>query len=166
MASVTPESSYLAAILRMHMYTKGNRDHPRSESILACREKLELCVPNVGVLGLQFIRKLFWFVVSDNMFFMRAKILRQNLQQTVLGLLKVNVELLLLFLGIEVKKWALGQTPPPRQRVQNFERLMSQQGAGVRSNFERKRGGRLRRSTSSCPPIPASAWREASWTGQ
>ena len=86
--------------------------------------------------------------------------------QTVLGLLKVNVELLLLFLGIEVKKWALGQTPPPRQRVQNFERLMSQQGAGVRSNFERKRGGRLRRSTSSCPPIPASAWREASWTGQ
>ncbi len=61
---------------------------------------------------------------------MRAKILRQNLQQTVLGLLKVNVELLLLFLGIEVKKWAPGQTPPLRQRVQNFERLMSQQGAG------------------------------------
>jgi hypothetical protein len=35
---------------------------------------------------------------------MRAKILRQNMQQTVLGLLKVNVELLLLFLIYIIEK--------------------------------------------------------------
>jgi hypothetical protein len=45
---------------------------------------------------------------------MRAKILRQNMQQTVLGLVKVNVELLLLFLIhiIEVKERDPGKTPP------------------------------------------------------
>jgi len=50
------------------------------------------------VLGLEFFHKLNMIVVCDNLFVMRAKILRQNMQQGVLGLLKVNVELLLLFL--------------------------------------------------------------------
>jgi hypothetical protein len=65
-------------------------------------------------------------LVCDNLFFMRVKILRQNMQQTVLGLLKVNVELLLLFLIhiIEVKERAPGQTPPVIQRVQNLGRLI------------------------------------------
>ena len=50
------------------------------------------------------------------------------MQKNVLGLLKVNVELLLLFLSymIEVKKRAPGQTPPVIQCVQNFGRLISQ----------------------------------------
>ena len=63
---------------------------------------------------------------------MRAKILRQNMQQSVLGLLKINVELLLLFLNriIEVEERAPGQTPPVIQRVQNSGRLISQQGVG------------------------------------
>ena len=57
---------------------------------------------------------------------MRAKILRQNMQQSVLRLLKVNVELLLLFLIyiIEIKERAPGQTPPVIQWVQNFGRLI------------------------------------------
>ena len=55
--------------------------------------------------------KLNRIVVCDNLFFMRAKFLRQNMQQTVWGLLKVNVELLLLFLVqvIEIKKGVPGQ---------------------------------------------------------
>jgi hypothetical protein len=71
-------------------------------------------------------------MVYDNLFFMRVKILRQNMQQTVLGLLKVNIELLLLFLIhiIEVKERAPGQTPPVIQRVQNFGRLIGQQRVG------------------------------------
>jgi hypothetical protein len=47
---------------------------------------------------------------------MCAKILRQNMQQTVLGFLKVNIELLLLFLVeiIEIKERAPGQTSTPK----------------------------------------------------
>jgi hypothetical protein len=95
-------------------------------------KELELCVSYVGVLVLEFFYKLNRIVVSDNLLFMRAKILRQNMQQTVLGLLKVNVELLLLFLIhiIEVKERAPGQTPPVLQRFQNFGRLISQQRVG------------------------------------
>jgi hypothetical protein len=71
------------------------------------------------------IHKLNRIVVSDNLLFMRAKILRQNMQQTVFN---VNVELLLLFLIhiIEIKERSPGQTPPVIQRVQNFGRLVSQ----------------------------------------
>jgi hypothetical protein len=49
-----------------------------------------------------------------------------NMQQTVLGLLKVDVELLLLFLVhiIEIKERAPGQTPPVIQRVQNLGGLI------------------------------------------
>jgi hypothetical protein len=67
-------------------------------------------------------------MVCDDLLFMRAKILRQNMQQTVLGLLKVNVEPRLLFLIhiIEIKERAPGQIPPVIQRVQNFGRLVSQ----------------------------------------
>ena len=86
-------------------------------------------------------------MVSDNLLFMRAKILRQDMQEGILGLLKVNVELVMmsficsfrnnneklpLFLNhiIEVKERAPGQTPPVLQRVRNFGRLISQQGVG------------------------------------
>jgi hypothetical protein len=51
-------------------------------------------------------------VVCDNLLFMRAKILRQNMQQGVLGLLKVNIELLLLVLA-EV----LARSPAERSRL-------------------------------------------------
>ena len=51
-------------------------------------KELELSVPLDQVLGLEFFHKLNRIVVCDNLFFMRAKILRQNMQQTVLGLLK------------------------------------------------------------------------------
>jgi hypothetical protein len=67
-------------------------------SILACRERTRAYRPIDRVLGLEFFHKLNMIVVCDNLFVMRAKILRQNMQQGVLGLLKVNVELLLLFL--------------------------------------------------------------------
>ena len=71
-------------------------------------------------------------MVCDNLFFMRAKVLRQNMQPRVLGLLKVNVELLLLFLVeiIEIKERAPGQTPPIFQRVQNLGGLIGQEGIG------------------------------------
>ena len=101
--------------------------HPRRQcpSWLVGKE-LEHCVPSVGVLDLEVFHKLNRIVVSDNLLFMRAKILRQNMQKTVLGLLKVNVELLLLFLIyiIEVKERSPGQTPPVIQWVQNFGRLI------------------------------------------
>jgi len=74
------------------------------------------------VLGLEFFHKLNRIVVCDNLFVMRAKILRQNMQQGVLGLLKVNVEILLLFLVdiIEIKEGAPCQTPPICRRAQNL----------------------------------------------
>ena len=54
------------------------------------------------------------------------------MQQRVLGLLKANVELLLLFLVeiIEIKERAPGQTPPIFQRVQNIGGLIGQEGIG------------------------------------
>ena len=88
------------------------RGHPvcRCPSWLVGKE-LELSVPFNQVLGLEFFHKLNRIVVCDNLFFMRAKILRQNMQQTVLGLLKVNVELLLLFLSqvVNIKNGVPGQ---------------------------------------------------------
>ena len=105
------------------------RGHPMSwcPSWLVGKE-LERCIPFAGVLVLEFFHKLNRIVVSDNLLFMRAKILRQNMQKTVLGLLKVNVELLLLFLiyTIEIKEGAPRQTPPVIQWVQNFGCLISQ----------------------------------------
>ena len=76
--------------------------------------------------GREFFHKLNRIVICDNLFFMRAKILRQNMQQTVLGLLKVNVELLLLFLVqvIEIKKGVPGQSPPVLRRVQRLGGLI------------------------------------------
>jgi hypothetical protein len=74
-------------------------------------KELKLFVPVGRVFGREFFHKLNRIVICDNLFFMRAKVLRQNMQQTVLGLLKVNVELLLLFLVqvIEIKKGVPGQ---------------------------------------------------------
>ena len=100
MASVTPVSTYLAAILCRHMYPKGNQVvihvvavHPGlSGKNSSSRSQID------RVLDLEFFHKLNRIVVCDNLFVMRAKIFRQNMQQGVLGLLKVNVELLLLFL--------------------------------------------------------------------
>ncbi len=82
-------------ILQTHIPEGQPRGHPvcRSPSWLVGKE-LELSVPFNQVLGLEFFHKLKRIVVCDNLFFMRAKILRQNMQQTALGLLKVNVELL------------------------------------------------------------------------
>jgi hypothetical protein len=131
MASVTPVSMShdLAAILCRHMYPKGNQVvihfvsvHPGlsgKNSILSSRAFDR-------VLGLEFFHKLNRIVVCDNLFFMRAKILRQNMQQGVLGLLKVNVELLLLFLVeiIKIKKSVPAQTPPISRRVQSLGGLI------------------------------------------
>ena len=89
--------------------------HPRRQcpSWLVGKE-LEHCVPSVGVLDLEVFHKLNRIVVSDNLLFMRAKILRQDMQKGILGLLEVNVELLLYVESyiIEVKERAPGQTPP------------------------------------------------------
>jgi hypothetical protein len=62
-------------------------------SVLKARMKAR-CTPTLGV--------------------MHAEILRQNMQQGILGFLKINVELLLLFRVeiIEIKERAPGQTPP------------------------------------------------------
>jgi hypothetical protein len=48
------------------------------------------------------------------------------MQQGILGFLKVNVELLLLFLGeiIKIKKGVPGQTPPVLRRVQRLGGLI------------------------------------------
>ena len=106
------------------------------------------------MLDLEFFHKLNRIVVCDNLFFMRAKILRQNMQQTVLGLLKVKVELLLLFLVeiIEIKERTPGQTPSIFQRVQNLGGLASQEGIGRPESvpqldhpFPPARGARRRR---------------------
>ncbi len=66
---------------------------PRGHPVCWCPswlvwKELELSVPFDRVLGLEFFHKLNRIVVCDNLFFMRAKILRQNMQQGVLGLLK------------------------------------------------------------------------------
>jgi hypothetical protein len=57
---------------------------------------LEITVPFYRMIDLEFFHKLNRIVFCDNMFVMLAEILRQNMQQGVLGFLKVNVELLLL----------------------------------------------------------------------
>jgi hypothetical protein len=128
MASVTPVSMYLAAILCRHMYPKGNHVviqcvgvHPGLSG-----KNSSLAFHSTKYLVLSFFHKLNRIVICDNLFFMRAKVLRQNMQQTVLGLLKVDVELLLLFLVhiIEIKERAPGQTPPVIQRVQNLGGLI------------------------------------------
>ena len=79
------------------------------------------------VLDLEFFHKLNRIVFCDNLVFvMHAEILRQNMQQGVLGFLKVNVELLLLFLVeiIKIKKGVPGQTPPILRRVQRLGGLI------------------------------------------
>jgi hypothetical protein len=121
---------YLAAILYRHII--GTRRATTWCLSWLVGKELELSVPFNQVLGLEFFHKLNRIVVCDNLFFMRAKILRQNMQQTVLGLLKVNVELLLLFLVeiIEIKERTPGQTPSIFQRVQNLGGLASQEGIG------------------------------------
>ena len=71
--------------------------HPRcSGPSWPVGKELEFTVPIDLVLDLEFFRKLNRIVVCDNLFVMHAEILRQNMQQGVLGFLKVNVELLLL----------------------------------------------------------------------
>ena len=66
------------------------------------------------MLGLEFFHKLNRIVFCDDMFVMHAEILRQNMQQGILGFLEVNVELLLLFRVeiIEIKERAPRETPP------------------------------------------------------
>jgi len=109
-------------VMQTHIPEGQPRGHP------VCRCPSWLVGKELQVLGLEFFHKLNRIVVCNNLFFTRAKILRQNMQQTVLGLLKVNVELLLLFLIyiIEIKERAPGQTPLVIQWVQNFGRLISQ----------------------------------------
>ena len=79
------------------------------------------------MLGLEFFHKLNRIVFCDDMFVMHAEILRQNMQQGVLSFLKINVELLLLFLVeiIKIKKGVPGQTPPVLRRVQSLGGLVS-----------------------------------------
>ena len=96
------------------MQTHVPEGQPRGYPLRRCPsspvgKELKLFVPVGRVFGREFYHKLNR-IVSDNLFFMRAKVLRQNMQQTVLGLLKVNVELLLLFLVqvIEIKKGVPG----------------------------------------------------------
>ena len=106
-------------IMQTHVPKGQPRGHPlRRCPSLPVGKELKRCVPSVGVFVLEFFHKLNSIVVSDNLLFMRAKILRQNMQQGVLGLLKVNVELLLLFLVeiIEIKERAPGQTGPKPRR--------------------------------------------------
>ena len=78
------------------------------------------------MLDLEFFHKLNRIVVCDNLFVMHTEILRQNMQQGVLGFLEVNVELLLLFLVeiIKIKKGVPGQTPPILRRVQRLGGLI------------------------------------------
>ena len=99
MASVTPVSTYLAAILCRHMYPKGSQVvihvvgvHP---GLLGKNSSSRFDL----VLDLEFFHKLNRIVVCNNLFVMHSEILRQNMQQGVLGFLKVKVELLLLFPG-------------------------------------------------------------------
>jgi len=92
-------------IMQTHVPEGQPRGHPfcRCQSWLVGKE-LELIVPFDHVLGLEFYHKLNRIVVCDNLFFMRAKILRQYMQQRALGLLKVNVEfLLLLFIQLNTQ---------------------------------------------------------------
>jgi hypothetical protein len=109
------------------MYPKGNHVVIQCVGVLPGLSGKNSSFVYVGVLVLEFFHELNRIVVSYNLLFMRAKILRQDMQEGILGLLKVNVELLLLFLIhiIEVKERAPGQTPPVIQWVQNFGRLIS-----------------------------------------
>ena len=70
-------------IMQTHIPEGQPRGHPvcRCPSWLVGKE-LELSVPFNRVLGLEFFHKLNRIVVCDNLFFMRAKILRQNMQKT------------------------------------------------------------------------------------
>jgi len=74
-------------ITHAHVPEGQSRGHPMRwcPSWLVGKE-LKRCVPSVGVFVLEFFHKLNSIVVSDNLLFMRAKILRQNMQHTVLGL--------------------------------------------------------------------------------
>jgi hypothetical protein len=85
---------------------------------------------------------------------MRAKVLRQNMQQRVLCFLKINPDLLLLFRVevIKIKESAPGQTPPIFQRVQNLGGLIGKEGIGRPESvpqldhpFPPARGARRRR---------------------
>ncbi len=89
--------------------------HPRcSGPSCPVGKELEFTVPIDLVLGLEFFHKLNRIVVCDNLFVMHAEILRQNMQQGILGFLEVNVELLLLFRVeiFEIKERAPRETPP------------------------------------------------------
>jgi len=70
-------------ITQAHVPEGQPRGHPmrRCPSWLVGKE-LERCVPSVGVLVLEFFHKLNRIMVSDDLLFMRAKILRQNMQKT------------------------------------------------------------------------------------
>jgi len=131
--SILYTSMYSPAEAATHVPEGQPRGHPfrRCPSWLVGKE-LELIVPVGHVFGREFYHKLSRIVVCDNLFFMRAKILRQNMQQGVLGLVKINVELLLLFRVevIKVKERVPGQTPPIFQRVQNLGGLIGQEGIG------------------------------------
>mgnify|MGYP007023758599 CR=1 FL=1 len=98
-------------IMQTHVPKGEPSGHPhcRGPSWLVGKE-LEFTVPFDRVLDLEFFHKLNRIVVCDNLFVMHAKILRQNMQQGILGFLKVNVELLLLFLVeiIKIKKGVPG----------------------------------------------------------
>jgi hypothetical protein len=89
-------------------------------------KELEITVPFDRVLDLEFFHKLNRIVVCDYLFVMHAKILRQNMQQGILGFLKVNVELLLLIRveTFEIKQRAPRQTPPVLGRVQGLGGLI------------------------------------------
>ena len=71
---------------------------------------LEITVPFYRMIDLEFFHKLNRIVFCDNMFVMHAEILRQNMQQGVLGFLEVYVEFLFLFLVeiIKIKKGVPG----------------------------------------------------------
>ncbi len=72
-------------IMQTHIPKGQPRDHPSCYPVCRCPswlvgKELELSVPFNQVLGLEFFHKLNRIVVCDNLFFMRAKILRKNMQ--------------------------------------------------------------------------------------
>ena len=114
-------------IMQTHVPEGQPRGHPlRRCPSLPFGKELKLFVPVGRVFGREFFHKLNRIVICDNLFFMRAKVLRQNMQQAVLGLLKVNVELLLLFLGqvVDIKNGVPGQSPPVSRGVQRLRGLI------------------------------------------
>ena len=83
-ASVIPESSYQVSSNRMYAHVPEGQPHghPMCQTpSWHVGEKLELCVPSVWVLVLEFFHELNRIVVSYNLLFMRAKILRQDMQE-------------------------------------------------------------------------------------